>query len=704
MSRLDETIQAKKTKRAQLEAQGINVHPYSFHKTHTVAASRESMGSEVSTAGRIFSKREHGKVAFLTIADHTGKIQVMVKEESVGNEWYLRLPLIDPSDYLGVTGTVMESRTGEITIEASTITVLSKALRSIPDTWTGIDDKEVRFRKRYLDMLVSEDVRRVLDARWTVTKEIRRYLQDAHQFIEVETPILQPLYGGTNARPFTTHMNALDSDFYLRIAPELYLKRLIVGGYERIFELARNFRNEGIDQTHQPEFTMMEFYMAYSDYHTMMDVAEGLFKHLSEKLYGKPEVLIGDVTIDLSGKWPRISMAEALKKYADVDFEKLNDDQVKSLFAKNQVEYTGSFSRGKALFTLFDKLVTQHLMDPTWIIDYPKEVSPLAKQHRDDPDSVERFELYIGGKEMADGWSEITDALDQRSRFENEQKHMREGDEEAQPMDEDFLEAMEYGMPPLGGIGIGIDRLVMFLTNTWSIREVIAFPTLRPTAQQLAMSQSIEGKAHKKTASEKDLFGVSLTRDQAWGLVESLVSNAGLRNHMLAMEIQMRALFEYFAKEKPELVKETQDVWGLAGLLHDADWEKTETSPNRHTIMLTEKLKALGQPDKFADMIRSHNFGNIEGQREPQSLMEWALYGSDHMSGLIIACALVSPERKLEHVTLERVMKKFKEKSFAKGATRHEITKGTEEMGISLETLATICLDALKQQAKTLGL
>lgn len=409
MSRLDETIRGKKEKQQELEATGINVHPYTFNKTHTVKAAREVLGEEVSTAGRIMSKREHGKVTFFTLQDHTDKIQAMVKEDTVGAEWYARLSLIDPSDYLGVSGKVIESKTGEITVEATNLTVLSKALRSVPTSWQGIDDKEVRFRKRYLDMLVSPDVRRVLDARWLIEKETRRFLQDVHHFTEVETPVLQPLYGGTNAKPFMTHMNALDSDFYLRIAPELYLKRLIVGGYERIFELARNFRNEGIDQTHQPEFTMMEWYMAYTDYHGIMDVAEGLFKHLCEKLYGELTLTVGGDSIDLSGKWPRVRMVEALKLHNHIDVEAMNDAQLQETLADNQIETTGTFSRGKAIFSLFDKLTTKFLVSPTWIIDYPKEVSPLAKQHRKNADFVERFELYIGTKEMADGWSEITD-------------------------------------------------------------------------------------------------------------------------------------------------------------------------------------------------------------------------------------------------------------------------------------------------------
>lgn len=705
MSRLDETIQAKKQKRSTLEAEGINVHPYSFAKTHMIAACRESLGEDVTTAGRIMSKREHGKVTFCTLTDHSGSIQVMVKEENVGADWYKKLvTLIDPSDFLGVSGKVIESKTGEITIEATSLTVLSKALRSVPVSFQGIEDKEVRFRKRYLDLLIDPQVKKVIDARFLIEKEIRRYLQDVHQFVEVETPVLQPLYGGTNAKPFSTHMNALDSDFFLRIAPELYLKRLIVGGYERLFEIARNFRNEGIDQTHQPEFTMIEWYHAYADYSVMMDTTEGLFKHLAEKLYGNLELSVGETTIDLSGEWPRITMTDAIQKYLNIDVLSMSDEELTQEVEKNGLEVTGTFTRGKAIFVLFDKLVTGNLLNPTWIIDYPIDVSPLAKAHRSKPGFVERFELYVGTKEMADGWSEITDALDQRARFENEQKNMREGDDEAQPLDEDFIEAMEYGMPPLGGIGIGIDRLVMFLTNTWSIKEVIAFPTLRPTEEQLRMSQQMLQKKPKPKATVQEKKAINLAREEAVHLLESLVENNGLRGHMYAVEAAMGGLWEYFMSTRPDEVTETRESWELVGLLHDADWEKTESAFDQHTVVLSDELSKLGVDEMWSESIRSHNYERVADQREPQSLMEWSLYACDHMTGIIVACALVSPEKKLATVPIERVMKKFKEKSFAKGATREEILAGLEHLDVDLSTLARVCLEAMQKNATNFGL
>lgn len=490
MSRIDETIQAKIEKRKQLETTGVSAHPYSFAKKHSIQECLELMGKIVTTAGRIRSLRAHGKLLFLDLADMTANIQVMIREDEVSPEKFALFESIDTGDFLGVTGEVITSKTGAITILAKEFTFLGKSLRPIPTEWNAGEDKEVRFRKRYLDILVNPEVKKVIDARWLIEKEIRRYLQDQHNFVEVETPILQPLYGGTNAKPFHTHMNALDTDFYLRLAPELYLKRLVVAGYEKIFEIARNFRNEGIDQTHQPEFTMIEWYEAYADYHQMMDVAEGLLKHLAKKLHGTAKLKVGEQEVALDQPWERITMTDALKKYEGIDVQTASDEDLLADLQRHQINSVGSFNRGKAVFALFDHLVTKKLITPTWIIDYPKEVSPLAKQHRVNPEFVERFECYIGGKELMDGWSEITDPIDQRNRFENEQKHMREGDAEAHPVDEDFLESMEYGMPPLGGIGAGIDRLVMFLTNTWSIREVIAFPTLRPLQKNVVAPAS----------------------------------------------------------------------------------------------------------------------------------------------------------------------------------------------------------------------
>lgn len=670
MSRIDETIQAKQLKRQALEAAGVIAHPYSFAKSHTIAQAIESEGQIVTTAGRIMSLRAHGKVTFLHLADSTGRMQVMLHQEKIGDRYEL-LTNIDMGDFLGVIGTVGRTKTGELTILADQMEFLGKALRPLPTEWNQAEDKEVRFRKRYLDMLVNESTRKILDARWLIEKEIRRYLQDEHSFVEVETPVLQALYGGTNAKPFTTHMNALDTDYYLRLAPELYLKRLIVGGYERIFEIARNFRNEGIDQTHQPEFTMIEWYEAYADYHRMMDVAEGLVRHLVQKLHGGTMMKVMDHEIDVGDRWPRLTMEAALEQYTGIKLSEASDEQLQQLLEEKGLKPIGDFSRGKAIFSLFDHLVPEHLIQPTWIIDYPKEVSPLAKQHRINPDLVERFEGYIAGKEIGDGWSEITDAIDQRSRFENEQKHMRQGDAEAHPVDEEFLEAMEYGMPPLGGIGIGIDRLVMFLTNTWSIREVIAFPTLRPTATtakpvqpktEIEPAVQVSLEVAESPALDKPLP----SRDQAEALIERYIKNDKLAHHCRMVAQAMQA----YAKELGQDI----ELWYQTGLLHDMDWE---AFPDEHPNKAINDL--LGDyPQVLKNAIAAHAPGRTG--KQPTTLIERYLFACDELSGLMHAASLMRPTG-FEGMEVKSIKKKIKDKAFAANVSREDIARGFELIG-----------------------
>ena len=476
-----ELIQIRKDKLTQIQKLGINVNPPVYLRKNAVAEIKAE-GKSADVAGRIRGYRLHGQLCFFDLADESGQIQVMASAKDIDEPTFAMIKLFDVGDFVGVTGEVFTTKAGETTIKAASITFLSKALHPLPDTWFGLKDTEERFRKRYVDTLLNPEVKQVFDKRWATEKAIRQYLWD-QGYSEVETPVLQNLYGGTNARPFTTHLNSLDIDMYLRVAPELYLKRLTVGGYEKVFEIARNFRNEGLDLSHQPEFTMMEFYQAYGDYYQLMDITEGLIKYVAQQVNGSLKLKIDNHNVNLAGKWARITVDEALKTHLNIDWEKITDAEVKEILQKNKFKVPGVYTKNKALFTIFDHLVTDKLIQPTWVIDYPIEVSPLSKTHRSKPGRTERFEGYIGGKEICDGWSEIVSAIEQRERFENEQKNMKAGDEDAQPLDEEFLEALSYGCPPLCGIGIGIDRLVMFLTNTWSIKEVIPFPLMRPRGE-----------------------------------------------------------------------------------------------------------------------------------------------------------------------------------------------------------------------------
>lgn len=690
MSRIDETIDAKKQKRAQLEQLGIHPHPYLYSKQHTILECRTMMDQQVQTAGRIISTRAHGKVAFLDLQDSTAKIQVMVRKSEVDKEKFSWLKnLVDRGDFLGVQGLVTTTKTGEITILASDFEFMGKALRPIPTEFNAAESKESRFRKRYLDMLINPETKKILDTRWLILKEIRRFLQDEHGFIEVETPALQPLYGGTNATPFTTHMEALDTDYYLRIASELYLKRFIVGGYDKVFDIAKDFRNEGIDQTHQPEFTMLEWYETYADYTKVMEVAEHLIKHLAQKIHGELKLTVGEKEIDISGDWPKITMKAILKSHADIDFDSQTDDQLKSLLAKHSIQLKSAYTRGKALFELFDTLVTPQLIEPIWIIDYPRDISPLSKKHRHDPELAERFEAYIGGKEIADGWSEIVDALDQRSIFENEQKNMRQGDIEAHPLDEDFLEAMEYGMPPLGGIGIGIDRLVMFLTNTWSIREVIAFPTLKPLHTQKHHSSTHDPKhlqTEKTQAQQKKNVAMSLpTREASQKLLDEYIKNKKLAHHCLMVAAAMEA----YARQ----LGEDEELWYHTGLLHDLDWE---SYPDEHPN------KALAEffddyPEEMKQAIAAH--APDRTGKYPESTLDKYLFACDELSGLMHAVSLMRPNG-FADMKPKSIKKKLKDKSFAANVSREDIMEGVKMIDMALDEHIGFMTEVFKQLHK----
>lgn len=480
----DDLRKARVEKLEKIKDAGINPYPSSFERKNTVSQALNSLGKTVKVAGRLFSFREHGNIAFANLKDETGKIQIFFRKDILKDE-YKKIRLLDLGDFIGLEGEVVKTTAGEISISPNSFELLSKALLPLPSEWYGLKDTELRYRQRYLDLLLNPEVRERFNIRTKLVSGVREYL-DNLGFWEVETPTLQALYGGANAKPFKTHVNALGEDMYLRIADELYLKRLVVGGYEKVYEIAKDFRNEGIDHTHFPEFTMIEWYEAYADYIRVMDVAEGLFKHLAKKIFGETTIEIEGKKIDIGKEWPRIEMTKILKDKLGLDVEGETEESLLAYIKKKMpdVKLVGGETKGQLIFVIFEHEIPQLLIEPTWIIDYPEDVSPLAKTHRSKPGWVERFEGYIGGKEIADGWSELTDPQIQRKRFTQDSKAARVDKEEAQQIDEDFITAMEYGMPPTGGIGIGIDRLTMFFTNTWMIKEVMLFPTLKPNTEK----------------------------------------------------------------------------------------------------------------------------------------------------------------------------------------------------------------------------
>ena len=487
---LQQIIDFRLKKLKMLREDGVNPYPTNFDPSHTSANIKSNYnkleGETVKIAGRIMAIRKMGKASFAQVMDLEGRIQFFIKRDDVGDKSYAHFKLLDIGDYVGVEGTVFTTKTGEITIHTSILTILAKSIRPLPivkekdgEVFDAFTDKEQRYRNRHLDLILNSEVKETFIKRATIIKSIRKFL-DEKGFLEVETPILQPLYGGANARPFTTHHHALDHILFLRIADELYLKRLIIGGIDRVYEIAKDFRNEGMDRNHNPEFTMLEFYWAYADYEDCMDLVEKMIQETAEKVEAL-NVVWGGMNIDLSKNFERKSFLKLLKEATGHDFGNINEDQLRKVCKEKDVEVGDNDNYGQMLDKLMSQLVEPHLINPTFVIDYPKVISPLAKAHRNgDPNLVERFELFIGGAEFANSFSELNDPIDQRQRLEAQAILKERGDEEAQPVDENFIQAMECGMPPTGGVGIGIDRITMLLTGNRWIKDVILFPALRP--------------------------------------------------------------------------------------------------------------------------------------------------------------------------------------------------------------------------------
>lgn len=468
------------------ELRGIGIDPFGakFERTSTskeiLSRFEEMENQQVVIAGRIMAIRGHGKVCFAQLQDSEGQIQIYVRIDDVGEEQYGVFQKVDIGDIIGVEGTVFRTKRGEISVSAQKLTFLSKSLRPLPEKWHGLKDVELRYRQRYVDLIVNPEVKRVFELRSKIIRSMRRYL-DQRGFLEVETPTMHAIAGGAAARPFITHHNALDIDLYMRIALELHLKRLIVGGMEKVYEIGRVFRNEGISIKHNPEFTMMELYQAYADYNDMMEITENMIAHIAQEVLGTTKITYQGEEIDLTPPWTRLTMIDAIIRYAGVDFNGINsDEEARAAAQELKIHVEKDATKGSIINTIFEEKVEGHLMQPTFITDYPIEISPLAKRKSDNPDLTYRFEAFVYCRELANAFSELNDPIDQAERFRDQMKKRDAGDDEAHMMDEDFVRALEHGMPPTGGLGIGIDRLIMLLTDSPSIRDVILFPTLRP--------------------------------------------------------------------------------------------------------------------------------------------------------------------------------------------------------------------------------
>ncbi len=515
-----DTNQLLKVRREKLqELQDSGKNPFQITKYDVTAHSgeiknrfEEMEGKNVRIAGRIMSKRIMGKASFCNLQDLEGNLQCYVARDSLGEEEYKAFKKMDIGDLAGVEGTVFKTKTGEISLHASKVVLLSKSLQILPEKYHGLTNTDMRYRQRYIDLIMNQEVKDTFVKRSRIISAIRRYL-DGQGFLEVETPMLVANAGGAAARPFTTHYNALNEDVKLRISLELYLKRLIVGGMERVYEIGRVFRNEGLDTRHNPEFTLMELYQAYTDYNGMMDLAENLYRHVALEVLGTTKVPYGDTEIDLGKPFERITMVDAVKKYTGIDFHEIKTtEEAKKLADEKGIHYEARHKKGDILSLFFEEYVEEHLVQPTFVMDHPIEISPLTKKKPDDPEYVERFELFITGREMANAYSELNDPIDQRERFKAQEELLAQGDEEANSTDEDFMYALELGMPPTGGIGFGIDRMVMLLTNAPAIRDVLLFPTMKSIGGKTVENKGENGNeaANCETFAKIDLSKVKV--------------------------------------------------------------------------------------------------------------------------------------------------------------------------------------------------
>ncbi|HAD03667.1 MAG TPA: lysine--tRNA ligase [Desulfuromonas sp.] len=491
MEELNDLLLQRRAKLGELREQGINPFANDFRVEHIAAdftaahgeqdaAALEGCAARYTVAGRIMARRDFGKAAFIQLQDRSGRMQVYVGRDNIGEEAFELFKRLDLGDIVGCAGTPFRTKTGELSLRAESLRLLTKSLLPLPEKWHGLTDVETRYRQRYLDLMVNPEVREVFQKRSRIVALIREFMV-GHQFLEVETPMMQPIAGGATARPFITHHNALDMELFLRIAPELYLKRLVVGGFERVFEINRNFRNEGISIRHNPEFTMMEFYQAYATYGDLMDFTEKLVCHVAKEVVGSLKFSYGGREVDLTPPWDRLTVREAAMKYGRLDAATLDDHAALLKVAKGLgLDFEPTVGHGKLLTAVFEEVAEPHLWHPTFITAYPTEVSPLSRKNDANPELVDRFELFVVGRELANAFSELNDPIDQKERFLRQLDEKAAGDEEAHAMDEDYIRALEYGLPPTAGEGIGIDRLVMLLTDSASIRDVILFPQLRP--------------------------------------------------------------------------------------------------------------------------------------------------------------------------------------------------------------------------------
>ena len=717
----DERAQRRARRQALID-EGVNPYPIAsevtahaaqLEKDYADLPDGEDTQDVASVAGRIRALRRQGKAAFIVLEDVSGQIQLFCRVNDLGEEGWGLLRQLDLGDIVNATGRVLRTRRGQLSIAPTKLVLLSKSLRPLPEKFHGLTDREVRYRQRYVDLIMNPEVRDVFRKRSAIISLIRRYME-ADGYMEVETPMMHAILGGANAKPFVTHFNALDRDFYLRIATELPLKRLIVGGMERVFEIGRQFRNEGMDLTHNPEFTSMEAYCAYSDLDGMKRLTEGLFKSIAREVCGCEEghevITYQGQRVDMSGTWRSVPLSEVASQvvgeHVDMDTP---IEHLCELCSANGIETEDGWGAGKLLFELYDELGESTLVDPTFVCDYPEEVSPLAKRKADDPRLTDRFELVICGHEYANAFSELNDPVDQAGRFAEQVAAKGMGDDEAMGYDYDYVRALEYGMPPAGGIGYGIDRMIMLFCDQPAIRDVLLFPQMKPEvvtkadiASQLpdatdnaaasvdVIADDAENGAANEAArdSAAPALSTGLTRDQAFALLERYNKDPFHIQHAETLEGLMRY---YAEKYDPANV----DFWGQVGLLHDLDWEEFQDAV-QHTVKAGELIEAESGTPELVHAIQTHNSDNNPDLPQPESKMERVLYAADELSGLIQAAILMRPSKSVMDLEVKSLKKKFKDKHFAAGCSRDVIRHGAELNGMELDDLFASMIEAMR--------
>ncbi len=685
---IDNVFEDRRKKLAAIRQMGVNPYPSRSHRTATAteADAQFSPGAAATLAGRIRSIRLHGKSCFVDIQDGSGAFQLFLSVDQTGAEAFSFFTTsIDVGDVIQAEGVYFLTKKEEKTLEVHAWTLLSKSLRPLPEKWHGLKNTDERYRRRYVDLIMNDEVRAIFETRSLVIKKIRAYLE-SYGFMEVETPMLQTIPGGASARPFITHINAYDLDLYLRIAPELYLKRLIVGGFERVYELGRSFRNEGVDFSHNPEYTSCEFYWAYQDYEGLMTFTEEMISSIVKEIKGSYKIQAGEHEIDFTPPWPRVSIGDAIKEKTGIDIFALKDEaRLAAAIKAAGYEVDPRAGYLKLVDDLYKDAVRKFIIQPTIFINHPVEMEPLAKRSERDPRVVERFQPVVMGQELLKAYSELNDPQEQLERFREQQAQRERGDDEAQFVDMDFVEALEYAMPPTAGWGIGIDRFVALLTNSHTLREVILFPLMKPKAAPgaaLVISQEAIADAGMSVAAAHERVAARL-------------KNKNLANHSVSVGAVMRALAERLGAGA------SADAWQVAGVLHDLDYEDTAQTPERHGLQSAEELAALGIHPHVVHAIVAHNKDRNKSSFE--RLIDQALYAADPVTGFIVAAALVKPDKKLAGVEVDSLLKKFKDKGFAKGASR-EMMSTCEAFGLSLREFLEISLRAMQQIASQIGL